>query len=126
MTDKPTIKVENLGKLVRELRKVNPDLVKELKAANRAIADDLVPFAKTKVPVRSGRLRDSIRAGATIRSGVVRAGKKAVPYAAPIHFGWPSRRISPNPFLWDALDGRRGEIEAEYIDRVTEIVGRVG
>jgi hypothetical protein len=119
------IKVEGLNRLVRQLGKLDADLKPELKAINKDLADDLVPVAKSKVPVRSGRLKASIRAGATNRSGVVRAGKKKVPYAGPIHFGWPARRIAPQPFLWEAMDSRRGEIQRQYVERVSDLVKKV-
>lgn len=122
----PLITVKGLDRLVRDLKKISPDIAQELKSANREMAESLVPVAKSKTPRNSGRLAESVRAGATQKSGVVRAGKKAVPYAGPIHFGWPARRISPNPFLWEALDSRRSEIESEYIKRISDIVDRVG
>ena len=121
-----SIKVEGLNKLVRQLKQLNPDLVDEMKRANRDIADSLVPVAKRKAPKRTGRLADSIRSSGQARSGVVRAGKARVPYAGPIHFGWASRRIRPQPFLYDALDERRSVIEREYVSRVDKIVRKVG
>lgn len=119
-----TIRVEGLNRLVRVLRDLNPELVAELKAGNRELAARVAAEASSKAPRRSGELAVSIRAGVTQRSGVVRAGKAKVPYAGPIHFGWPRRNITPNPFLWEALDARRTEIEREYLERVTRIVER--
>ena len=29
-------------------------------------------------------------------------GRKSVPYAGPIHWGWPRRNISPNTWVVDA------------------------
>ena len=42
------------------------------------------------------------------------AGRKAVPYAGPIHFGWPARNIEPQPFLYDALDDKADEVAHLY------------
>ena len=122
---KPTIEIEGLNRLVRELGKIDPELQDEIKSLNRELAEDVSDVAARKAPVRSGRLRKSIRAGASKRSGSVKAGKKAVPYAGPIHFGWPSRRIAPNTFLWDALDSRRDDVERQYVQRVEEIARRL-
>jgi HK97 gp10 family phage protein len=116
------IEIEGLGKLLRQLRQLDDDLVDEMKAINRAAADDVAARGRSKAPHRTGRLAASVRASSTLRSGVVRAGKRAVPYAGPVHFGWPRRHIRPNPFLWDALDDRRGHIEREYITRITRLV----
>jgi hypothetical protein len=84
--------------------------------------------ARTLVPVRSGRLAKSIRAGVTARTGVVRAGTKDVPYAGPIHFGWFVRKppavggpIQPQPFLYDALDARRDEVMERYVVAVQTV-----
>ena len=41
---------------------------------------------------------------------VKKVGKKKVPYAGPIHFGWGRRNIHPQPFLYEALDKRRDEV----------------
>jgi hypothetical protein len=35
------------------------------------------------------------------------------------------RNIRPNPFIWDALDARKGEIEEKWLKAVTEIVEKV-
>lgn len=88
--------------------------VADLKAINLLAAEPVRLRALELVPVRSGALRDSIRAGAQAKTGVVRAGKVAVPYAGPIHFGWSARNIAPQPFLYDALDQRREEVIEEY------------
>ena len=51
-------------------------------------------------------------------------GGKEVPYAGPIHFGWPARRIKPQPFFYDAIDGRRDEIKDRYEKLAQEITRR--
>jgi hypothetical protein len=63
-----------------------------------------------------------MRAAATQTSGKVRVGNAAVPYAGAIHFGWPARRIKPQPFIYDTLDGRRQEIAALYRERIFQLV----
>jgi len=119
-----SITVEGLNKTIRTLRKIDANMGPEIKSINLELAESLVPVAKSLVPVRSGRLRDSIRASGQQRTGVVRAGKKSVPYAGPIHFGWPARSIRPQPFLYDALDSRRSEIMSQYVDRVQKLIDR--
>ena len=86
---------------------------------------DIVPEALSRVPRRSGRLAASIRSSATVKSGVVRAGGAKLPYAKPIHFGWPKHNISPQPFLYEALDARRSAVIDAYVERVAKIVDRV-
>lgn len=88
------------------------------------------------VPVRSGRLKGTIRAAGQATGAVVRAGYAVVPYAGPIHFGWPSRPntqkgwrggpIAPSPFLYDALDDRRSEVFDDYERRVGKLISDFG
>lgn len=81
--------------------------------------------ARSRAPVRTGRLRDNIRTGKHRYGFIVRVGSKTrVPYAGPIHFGWPRRGIVPNPFLYDALDERRQELLATYTNRVQDLIDR--
>lgn len=120
-----TIYVDGLDRLARLLRDADADLLEELKAGNRDDAELVAGTARTLVPRRTGLLERTIRAGATRKSGVVRAGTKRVPYAAPIHFGWPRRHIAPQPFLYDALDRRRRELIDLYQKRVQTVVDKV-
>lgn len=121
MSNEPAVRVEGLSKVIRQLKSIDPDLVAQLKVANREIGDDVALTARTLVPRRSGQLASSIRAGGAARTGSVKAGKRAVPWAGPIHFGWSRRNISPQPFLYDALDERRDEVEERYLDAILTI-----
>jgi len=79
-----------------ELRRAGSDMG-ELKDANRAAAQIVIPVAMAMAPKRTLALTESIRVGATLRAGIVRAGKKLVPYAGPIHWGWPAPRGPAGP-----------------------------
>jgi hypothetical protein len=78
--------------------------------------------ASMRAPVLGGALRGSVRSSGTQRSGVVRAGKAGVPYAGPIHFGWRKRNISPQPFLYDALDGRREQVVQVFDKGIKDLI----
>lgn len=119
-----TIKVTGLKSTVRNLKKFDKGIITEVKASNREGAELVAATARELVPARTGRLRKSIRAGATQFTGTVRAGSSSVPYAAPIHFGWPRRNISPQPFLYDALDARRGEVLLAYETNIAKLSAR--
>lgn len=96
MSARPTISFEMQGLIdaQRALRRAggNADAAKQL---NRTIVQQqLVPPSKALVPVRSGRLRNSIRADSSPQYGYILAGKKlGVPYAGVIHFGWATRGL---------------------------------
>ena len=121
----PDIEIDGLGRLLRNLKQLDPDIIADIKETHRDAAERVASSARPNVPRRTGKLQASLRVGVTVKSGVVRIGKKAVPYAGPIHFGWPARRIKPQPFLYDALDARRAELTRLYSDRLVELVGKV-
>lgn len=116
------IEVVGLRDLQRALRKVSADAPKELRKTNLEAARIVSDEAVRRVPVRTGRLRDSIRALAQQRGAAVRAGGARVPYAGPIHFGWPKRHIKPNPFLYEALDRRRQQVLDAYRKGVGHLI----
>ena len=111
--------------LKRDLRRMGDEAVADLKRVNKEAADMVADTARPEIPVRSGRLKGTLRTTGTMRGGVVRMGRKAVPYAGPIHFGWPNRPapargwrggpIAPNPFLYEAMDKRVGDVMDTYM-----------
>ena len=110
--------------------------IDDLRDLHRQLGELVGDRAADLVPVRSGRLRGTIRAAGQATGAVVRAGYAVVPYAGPVHFGWPSRPdaqrgwrggpIAPNPFLYEALDQRRDEVFADYERRVGRLVDEHG
>jgi hypothetical protein len=62
--------------------------------------------SKRLAPVRTGALRDSLRVGLKGSTPTIRS---ALPYAAPIHFGWPAHHIKPSEFVLRAFD-RSGDV----------------
>ena len=124
------IKVEGLSKVQRDLRKLSTDgldLSKtEFLETNKKVAEIIIGESKKYVPVLSVALAANIRNASTKKSAKVRVGSAAVPYAGPIHFGWPKRRIKPQSFIYDAIDGRRREVAMAYAQRLTQIRNRYG
>ena len=100
------IELKGAARLRKTLKEAGSDL-NDLKTANRNAADTVVSAAKPATPYKDGYLQASVRATATKREGRIRAGnnrtsKTGVPYANPIHWGWPSRKIKANPWLLQA------------------------
>lgn len=120
------IQIAGLKETQKALRDMGDDLRDEMKSTHKAAAEVIVEGSKRYVPVRSGQLAASIRAIATRTSGKVRAGSAAVPYAGPIHFGWPARRIKPQPFIYDAMDVRRQEVYDIYAKRIYGLIDKHG
>ena len=120
-----SVKIEGLSKLQRDLRKLSTDALdinkEEFLETNKRVAEIIIGESKKYVPVLTGALAQSVRNASTKKSAKVRAGNVGVPYAGPIHFGWPSRGIRPNPFFYDAIDNRRDEVRDRYVDLVDKL-----
>jgi len=55
----------------------------------------------------------------------VQAGRASVPYAGPIHWGWPARNIEPQPFLTDAAVATEPRWTAQYLEDVEAALAKV-
>ena len=122
----PTVRVEGNRELRAALRSAQRELSKAgLKEVNLDAARVVEEEAQRQVPVQSGELKSTIRAAGQQARAVVRAGFKKTPYAGPIHFGWPGHNISPQPFIYDALDARANEVIRVYEERVNELVDKI-
>jgi phage gpG-like protein len=120
------IHVDGVDQLRRTLRKLgDDDLKKALKEANKRIADEIIDRALPKVPVRSGRLRQSVRGLGNLAGAVGKAGSAKVPYAAAIHWGRKKGgEIEATPFLWKAAKDMESVVADRYQDEVNEIIRR--
>lgn len=98
-----TVQVDGAAKLRRTLKAAGEG-IQELKAAHKEAAEIAARASASLTPVRSGKLRRSIRSSGTNTAGILRAGSKAVPYANAIHWGrtwWPNKAKARNkaPFM---------------------------
>lgn len=120
------VRIEGLKEVRSAIRAISDEMDRngakaELRVMNLHAAEVVKQKADSLVPRRSGQLAKTVRAAGTQKSARVRAGYQRVPYAGPIHFGWPARGIRPQPFLYDALDSRRTQVVEVYergIDRL--------
>lgn len=107
-------------RFVQTMRKAGADM-QELKDVNRQAADIALPAVRTLTPRgKSGKLAVSIRVGATQKAGVIRAGRKSVPYAGAINYGWPKRGIKPRLFVNQGVAGTEGawrRVYKQFIDK---------
>lgn len=97
------IRVEGARELRRTLRAAGEDL-QDLKQAHTESARIAAAGTRLRTPVRTGRLESTVRSSGTLSAGYIRAGRASVPYANPIHWGWPARHIRAQPF---ATEGAR-------------------
>lgn len=117
---RPGIRVEGADELRRELRRVKDvELNRELKQIHGELAEEVIEKALPNVPVRTGKLKSTVRGSGTVKDAIGRAGKQSVPYAAAVHW-----KYGP-PFLTDAA----AEVERDVVDRydaaVADMLNRV-
>jgi len=120
-----TLSVKGDKELVRALDHMERD-VQDLTDTNLRAARIVAQDAQKRSPKRSGKLARSVRVRAKETSGSVVFGGRLVPYAGPIHNGWPKHNIKANPFLTEALAARAGQVAEEYERRIGDLVERVG
>lgn len=101
------LRVEGLRKTIRQMEKAGVDS-QDMKVLMHELGMIVVKAASP--PRDSGTLAGTIRAGRGKTKAVVRAGGARAPYAGVIHYGWPARGISPNPFLVNAMQRRRSNV----------------
>lgn len=116
-----SMQLRGVRELSRALRSAGGDL-DDLKTTNRQAADVVSPVAAQLAPKRTGRLASTVRSGATRRAGVVRAGKKAVPYAGVINYGWPKRNIKASLFMNRAAKQTEPQWTQIYNQAVQKII----
>lgn len=117
---RPVLEVRGARELRASLRRAGRDTT-ELKAVHAQVGRIVV--AAATAPRRTGRLQASVRAGTAASSATVRAGGARVPYAGPIHWGWPARGIAARPFLTDAAQRTEPtwtEVYEREIDRILD------
>ena len=102
------------------------ELDNKMRAASKAAAEAIVPYAKQAVPVRTGALQRTIKADATRRYGRIIAGTPTrVPYALAVHRGRyireSKKRTKATKFLSSVIPKAFPEIVDEYVKAMNEI-----
>jgi len=94
----------------------------DLSQANRDAAGVVAPVAAQGAPHRTGRLAASLRGqGTRTRAGIT----SRLPYAGPIHFGWPAHNIEANPFATEAATRTEDRWTAIYQARIDQILSKI-
>lgn len=119
-----SVKVEGGARLRRTLKQAGADL-SALTDAHAAAAKLVADRARTAAPRRSGKLAQTIRPSGTKTRAVVRAGYKSVPYAGPIHWGWPRRNITAQPFLAETAARTEPTWLGIYMQAVNKTIDQV-
>ena len=116
------VTVRGAAEFDRSTRKAAVDLG-EMKAAAAETARIVASAGAARAPRRTGRLAGSMRPGAL--KGGTAIVRNPRPYAKPIHWGWPARRIAANPFLSDAATSTEPRWSAVYAAAVADAVDQI-
>jgi hypothetical protein len=125
MANTGTVKVDGLKPLRRNLRRLGNDL-SDLKDANQQAASIVASAGAGRAPKRSGNLAGSVRGNRAVGRAIVRAGGAAVPYAGPVHWGWPAHGIEAQPFIADAAVETQPVWLPAYEASIQKAVDKVG
>jgi hypothetical protein len=115
------LQVEGTRQLRKTLKAAGDDL-SDLKDVNQAVATVVANAGRGRAPVRTGALAGSLRPSRAATKASIRS---RLPYAGPVHWGWPAHSISPNPFLADAATQTEPEWLGLYEREIAAIVAKV-
>jgi hypothetical protein len=115
------IRVEGLRELNRSLSKAGAD-AEDMKDLNASIAKLVADTGRGRAPVVTGALAASVKGNRAKGKAVVKAGGARIPYAGPIHWGWPRRNIAGSLFLSDAVDDNHDQIIEMFEDGVDKVL----
>lgn len=124
MSNASGIKVKGYKSGIKALQAIGvPD--SEIKAAGSQAGEVVAREARNLVPVRSGKLRNSIRVSKALSKVSISAGNNGkIPYANPIHWGWFKRNIKPQPFFIKAIGLTRTEVYQDYLRELEQLIVR--
>ena len=124
------IDIEGLNNLYRALEKIGAP-VEAITEANQKAGLVVLRTSRNIAPVRTGKLRNTLRVSKAKTHVTITAGLKKVPYANPIHWGWfydknnfVTKNIRPNPFMSRALGYNRDEIYSNYVRSMKKLIDK--
>lgn len=125
------LKIVGLNDTIKALQAIGTPAA-EIKAAGYDAGDIVAKEAREQAPVKSGKLKRTIKATKQVRKVFVSAGtNKTVPYANPIHWGWFYDRdnfiyknIKPNPFMARALGTTREDVLRTYNENMQKLLNK--
>jgi len=125
---KALIEAGGIRTLSRSIRiMADKELGDEMRAASKAAAEKIVPYAKRAVPVgASGRLKGTIKADATRSRAIIKAGTPGrVPYALAVHRGRyikaTGKRTKGTKYLSSMIPKAWPEMVDEYVQAMDKI-----
>lgn len=120
---KPEIVIEGIEETVASLEAVADNIPKP-SGGWGAVESIVLLKARGNAPRRTGALAASGRGSGNTSRAAVEFGGASVPYANPIHWGWPARHIRAQPFLSEAIRQTEAIWERVYTDSMQRMVDR--
>jgi hypothetical protein len=120
----PALEVDGLRTLRASLKSAGLSL-QDLKDAHAEVAALVVRAAAPHAPHRTGALAASTRGSGTQSAAIIRAGRAAVPYAGPVHWGWPHRHITAQPWLYEAAVDSQQQWTGAYLRALEQIIDKI-
>lgn len=133
-----TLSVDGLTELRRDLKALGKDLPKELRKANKSVADyvaDLSASAAYSLGGVAAHVAPSIKASAGQISAGVTFGGSAYPMAGGAEFGsqrykqfkpWRGNGSDAGYFVYPTIRDNAERIESHYTDVIDDLLERVG
>jgi hypothetical protein len=119
------VQVRGAKKMRKELKAAGLDL-KDLREPHASASRTVALAARPDTPRLTGRLASTVRSSGTRTAGIIRAGNSvAVPYAGPIHWGWPARNIKAQPWIYDAAERTQPQWLKDFEAEMNDALGRV-
>jgi Bacteriophage HK97-gp10, putative tail-component len=125
----PAIRVDGLRELRRDLKRLQPEVDKELRKDLRAAAEKVATAARARAPRLTGEYARSIRPSVTARG--VSVGSR-LPQAGVLHFGGTIRprgvptTFRPRPVISEAVDRMTDRIVDDLGDAVERAARKTG
>ena len=120
-------RIEGTDETIRNLGRINDAVLAELEQAVMPGTEVVAESARQKVPVDTGKLKESIQARVTKKNAsgvtvIVAAGTDEY-YWLFIEFG--TSKMPAQPFLRPALDENRAAVKREFGAQLKAIIGEV-
>jgi phage gpG-like protein len=125
----PVVRTQGLAELRRDLRKLEPQVDKELRESIKEAADKVAVTAGALAPRRSGALAHSIR---PFVSGAKASIGSTLPYAGVVHWGGTIRprgvpiTFERTEFISRAVDDHSGALVEDIADGIDRAARRAG
>lgn len=128
------IRIEGLREFQAALREMDGESQKQLRVALNEAAEIVAAAARRKVPTRSGKARQSVKASSSQREARVQGGSARVPYYGWLDYGGkvgPKRSVlrpfkRQGRYLYPAFHSEEDQVQTALEDALVALVRGAG